>query len=427
MSNEASNEKTIQSEFAELSSLFSSSIDEDPYPYYKSLRLNHPVRKGDFLAEMGVPSMASFTPGREHHFTLTRYDDCLAIFRDPATYTNRLVGDGLGRFLGGYMLTGMDGAEHDAARALLQPCFAPRYLSAWRDRLIIPLAQDYSSRLASRGRCELVNDYALPYPVHVIYRIIGFPDEQSELEQFAAWGLKMIAGSTPNQETAETAFSAAMDASQKIYTHTLAMVQRRRAEGSEGDDLIGNLLRASYQGDALNDEQIASFIRMLLPAAAETTTRSISNLMFLLLQNPSVMEEIRADRSLVGKAITESMRLEPVAAWAARETSRDVEIRGVMIPKGSALSLCKAAAHRDEEVFDRPDAFDIHRPLRPSFGFGFGVHMCIGMHIAKMEIEACINSILDQMPQIRLDPDFPPPKLRGLQLRGPSALRLRWD
>jgi len=205
------------------------------------------------------------------------------------------------------------------------------------------------------------------------------------------------------------------------------VVSERRAEGASGDDLISRLINAEYQGRSLDDNEIATFVRTLLPAASETTTRTFGTLMSLLLQNPEVLERVRNDRSLVNKAIDEAVRFEPVATFKVRQAAKDLEIRGVAIPKGAMVQCIVTSANRDEDAFENADKFDIDRKPKPSFGFGFGPHMCIGQFVAKTEINCALNAILDLMPNIRLDPDKPGPQIVGAQLRGPHYLHVLWD
>jgi len=105
----------------------------------------------------------------------------------------------------------------------------------------------------------------------------------------------------------------------------------------------------------------------------------------------------------------------------------DVEIRGVRIPAGAALSLASGSANRDEEVFDDPDKFNIDRQQRINLGFGAGPHLCLGLQVAKTEMESMLNAILNHLPNLRLDPDAPAPKIVGAQLRGPRAINVLWD
>lgn len=401
--------------------------EEDPYPLYAALRRATPVMEGDILARFGAPSQAGNSDKRRI-FTLFRHDDILSVYRRPDVFTSGILGEGLGLFLDGLMISAMDGAEHKMTRQLLQPAFAPSVLERWQSELVEPLARGhYLEPLLPRGGAELVTAFALPYPVHVIYSIIGLPDDPEGFEQFATWGLRILVGPQRDPEAAKRAFAAAVQASQDLYAHLKPIVARRRAEGANGDDLISHLIRAEYDGRRLDDHEVTAFVRMLLPAAAETTTRTFSNLLVLLFRHPETLEAVKADRSLIRAAIDEAVRLEPVSAFAAREVQQDVTLQGVAIPKGAAVSMVTGAANRDEAVFDDPDAFNIRRKPKPAFGFGFGVHMCIGMHIAKMEIEVAVNALFDLMPRLRLDPDQPPPKIAGVRFRGPAALHVRWD
>jgi len=185
-------------------------------------------------------------------------------------------------------------------------------------------------------------------------------------------------------------------------------------------------LNAELDGETLTDAQIASFMRGVILPATETTTRTFANLLLHLLNDPITLERVRADRSLLPQAINESMRLEPVAGHLARLAARDMELDGVAIPAGAGVILSIMAAQRDERVFEDPDVFNIDRISKPIMGFGFGVHMCLGQTLAKMEIETAMNAVLD-FPNLRLDPAYPAPVMRGMLFRAPDHLRVRWD
>ena len=163
----------------------------------------------------------------------------------------------------------------------------------------------------------------------------------------------------------------------------------------------------------------------MLPAAAETTTRSFGNTLVALLERPALLARVRDDRTLVPRVINETMRWETASQFLARQATVDVEFRGVKVPAGAALSLCSGSANRDETVFDNPDEFDIDRPQRVNVGFGAGIHTCLGMPVAKIEMEAMLNAVLD-LPNLRADPDQPPARIVGAQLRGPRALHVVW-
>lgn len=412
--------------FKSVSANFGGTLD-DPMPLYREKMRTTPVMEGDILKELGVPPIFGNAKDRPV-YTLFRHADIGAVLRDQDTYTSGLIGEGLGSFMGTFMLTAMDGDYHRRMRSLLQPCFMPAVLKEWRTTLIDPVIRDqYVAPLVSRGRADLIADMGLGFPVRVIYAVLGFPDDPKGLEIFATMALKILAGPKRDPEEAIRARKEALESAQALYEHVKPLVAQRRAEGSLGNDLIGRLLRTEYQGEMLTDEQVTDFVRMLLPAAAETTTRTFGSLMVLLLERPALLAQVRDDRSLIGKAIDEAVRLEPVATFKAREASRDVEIGGVAIPAGSIVSMVVHAANRDAEVFDNPDAFDIFRRQKPSFGFGYGVHMCIGLFVAKAEIESAVNAIFDMMPNIRFDPDKPKARIKGVGLRGPGEVHVVWD
>ncbi len=417
----------IQEGFRSVSANFAGTVG-DPTPIYREKRRTDPVMKGDILEEFGVPPIFGNPRGRQV-YTLFRHAHISAVLRDNQTYLSRLIGEGLGSFVGNFMLTAMDGDYHRKMRGLLQPSFMPNVLKAWRTDLIDPVIRgEYVAPLVPRGRADLIADMGLGFPVRVIYAILGFPaDDLAGQELFAGMALKILAGPKRDPEEAVRARKEALEVSQALYDYVLPIVRARRASGAEDNSLMSRLIRSEFEGERLTDEQVTDFTRMLLPAAAETTTRTFGSLMVLLLERPELFERIRADRSLIGKAIDESMRFEPVATFKAREANRDVEIGGVQIPAGSILSMVVHSANRDEEVFENPDMFDIDRKPKPSFGFGYGVHMCIGMFVAKAEVESAVNAIFDMMPGVRFDPGRPPPEIKGVGLRGPEAVHVVWD
>jgi cytochrome P450 len=418
--------REMQKGFESITENFGGTL-EDPLPLYRAKMAEGPVMKGDILEELGVPPIFGNARGRSV-YTLFRHADVGAVLRDQDTYTSGLIGEGLGSFMGTFMLTAMDGTHHRRMRSLLQPCFMPAVLKEWRASLIDPVIRDeYVAPLVSRGRADLIADMGLGFPVRVIYAILGFPEDAKGMEVFATMALKILSGPKRDPEAAKRSRMEALEASQALHDHVLPLVAQRRADGSQGNDLIGRLLRTEHEGVMLTDEQVTDFVRMLLPAAAETTTRTFGSLMTILLDRPQLLDRVRNDRKLIGKAIDEAVRYEPVATFKAREAARDVEIAGTSIPKGSIVSMVIQTANRDADVFEEPDTFDIDRPLKPSFGFGYGVHMCIGLFIAKAEIESAVNAIFDLMPNLRIDPDKPAPKVKGVGLRGPDTVHVMWD
>ena len=351
----------------------------------------------------------------------------MAVLRDASSFTSGFIAEGLGAFFDGLILTGMDGEMHRHARALLQPVFMPDVVNRWKPKMDRIVREEYLQALASRKQADLM-DFGLQFPIRLIYSVIGFPDDDpARVRQYAAWALDILTGPQVDAEKAAIARSKAMAAARALYDAVSLSVKEVRANGAQGDDLICRLIRAEYEGRSLDDHQVTTFVRSLLPAAGETTTRTFGSLMTLLLERPDVLARVTADRSLVPKAIDEAVRFEPVATFKVRQAAKDLEIRGVKIPKGAMVQCIVSSANRDEEAFDNSETFDIDRKPKPSFGFGFGPHMCIGQFVAKTELVVAVNAVLDLLPGLRLDPSKPAPKITGAQLRGPHAVHTVWD
>jgi len=415
--------KDLAEGFAQVGALFAGN-DTDLDTIYRDHRANMPVMQGDICAELGAASFAGAT-GRPI-YTIFKHADVMKVLRDTKTYTSGILMEtGLGQFLDGLMITGLDGDEHRQLRGILQPSFTPAVMEEWRETYIRPLIQkSFIEPLVSQGKAELVSTVGVMFPIHVVYAVLGFPDDDpAALETFATKALKVLGGMANDPEAKRAAFQAF----QELYDPTLAAVQARRASGAEGSDLISRLIRAEFEGRTLNDHQITNFVRMMLPAASETTSRTFAIMMTHLFDHPQVLARLRADRSLMRKVLDESVRHDAVATFKVRETQAEVTLQDVVIPKGSIISACVSSANRDETVFDNPDVFDIDRKQMAAFGFGFGAHMCVGMWLAKVEIEEAVGQLLDLLPNLRLDPDYPRPVVRGVSLRGPDAVHVVWD
>ena len=401
--------------------------DIDLHAAYAQMRKESPVFPENFMEKLGVPSIAGVDPDRPC-YTLFKYDDVMRVMRDSTLFTSGFIAEGLGAFFDGLILTAMDGEEHKKMRNLLQPVFMPDTVNRWKaDRIDRVIREEFLEPMVADKQADLM-DFALYFPIRVIYSLIGFPEDRpEEIKQYAAWALAILKGPQVDPAKAEAAKKEAMEAVQALYGAIREVVEQRRAEGGEGDDLISRLIVADYEGESLDDHQITTFVRSLLPAAGETTTRTFGTLMTLLLERPELLARIREDRSLVNKAIDEAVRFEPVATFKVRQAAQDTEIRGVQVPKGAMVSCIVSSANRDEDAFEDADTFNIDRRQKPSFGFGFGPHMCIGQFVAKTEINCAVNAILDLMPNIRLDPSKPAPEITGAQLRGPHSLPVVWD
>ncbi|WP_313054255.1 cytochrome P450 [Pseudomonas lopnurensis] len=416
----------LQSAYAAVSETYRGT-DLDIHAVCREQRRKSPIYEGDFIAQFGVPTNAGTQQGTRPTFALFKYQDVMSVLRDADTFTSGFIAEGLGAFFDGLIILAMDGEAHRKVRALLQPAFMPESVNKWRAPIDRVMRNELVGPMVAAKKADLMQ-LGLEFPIRIMYQLMGFSSEDpSRYKQYAAWALAIVGGNQIDPNRQDEARRQAGLAVKGLYDAIAEIVVRRRTEGSHGDDVVGRLLRAEYEGRTLDDHEVITFARSLLPAATETTTRMFGSVMALLLTTPGLLERVRTDRSLVPKLMDEAVRYEPVATFKVRETAKDAEFHGVKIPRGSFVQCMVVSANRDEDVFDNPEAFDIDRRARPSFGFGFGPHMCIGQFVAKVEISCAINAVLDLLPNLRLDPDQPPPVISGAQLRGASHVHVVWD
>ena len=171
---------------------------------------------------------------------------------------------------------------------------------------------------------------------------------------------------------------------------------------------------------------LISFLRQLMNAAGDTTYRGTSILLAALLRNPDQLEAIRQDRRLIAQAIEEALRWDGPVLVQSRMAKVDTELGGKTIPAGSLLDVVAGAANRDPAVFPAPDKFDIFRKREPHYSFSRGPHLCVGQHLAKVEMTRAMHAVLDHLPNLRFDPDKPEAEIRGSMMRAPKHLFVRF-
>jgi cytochrome P450 len=216
-----------------------------------------------------------------------------------------------------------------------------------------------------------------------------------------------------------------MSDSQQVFDILEPIVAARRVEAS--DDLISVLVDAEYTDEdgvvhRLSDAEIYSFAMLLLAAGSGTTWKQLGITLAAILERPDVLAAVRDDHALIRPAIEESLRWTPTDPMFSRHVTRDAEFFGVELPQGSVIHLCLGAANRDPARWERPDEYDITRPPKPALAFGNGPHVCLGMHVARAEMNVGITALLDRLPDLRLDPDAEPPGYIGMYERGATAI-----
>jgi cytochrome P450 len=315
----------------------------------------------------------------------------------------------------GHSMIEMDEPEHKEYRSLVARAFTPKAMEEWEGGLAVPLVNRHIDSFVEQGRADLVRELTFPFPIEVISGMLGLPPE--DLERYHRWAVELIQiTGSPEQGFA---------ASQNLAEYFGRLTAERRE--TPRNDVISVLAHAEQDGLKLSDDKIIAFLQLLLPAGAETTTRSAGNLILGLLTHPDQLEAVRSDRSLLAQAIEEGLRWETSLTSVGRTAMVDTEVCGVSIPSGSAVTVSLGAANRDETRWKNPDEFDIFRDRKAHIAFGHGVHTCIGMHLARMETQVALNALLDRLPNLRLDPEATPPVILGSGLRAPTHLPVLFD
>jgi cytochrome P450 len=310
----------------------------------------------------------------------------------------------------GHTILEMDGAEHKRHRALISRAFGRRALERWERELVRPVVEACLDRFAALGEADLVRELTFPFPVSVIAGMIGLPPE--EHARFHRLAVELISIGID--------YETGVRASRELGELFAPVLAARRRE--PGDDLMSVLAHVELDGMRLSDEQIFAFLRLLAPAGAETTYRSSSNLLFGLLSDPAQLDAVRRDRALLPQAIEEGLRWECPLLSILRTATADTEVQGVPIPAGGAIAVHLGAANRDPERWPDPDRFDLFRAAKPHIAFAIGPHVCLGMHLARMETRVALTALLDRFPALRLDPDAKDVHISGLVFRAPLSL-----
>ena len=386
----------------------------DPYPRIHALMQQGSVVQGSYRSQFtDVPDVQNAgTP----QVMVLGFDAVMHVLTNPAIFTNRpAFMPSLGRSFG-ESVSVMDGADHSRYRRIFQKAFLPQIVTKWGETVVDPVVQGLMAQFIGTGKAELVEQFTHHYPFQVIYAQLELEPEQAPVfHKLAIAQLLSSIGAPQGQE-----------ASRKLGDFFVGLLQQRRAQ--PGHDLVSHLAAVEVDGQHLPDIVLISFLRQLMNAGGDTTYRGTSALLAGLLTHPDQLEAVRADRNLIPQAIDEALRWEGPVSSTLRYASQDAEIDGVTIPEGTLINLVLASANRDPRKFVDPDRFDIFRERKyRAVPFASGPHVCIGQHLAKVEMTRAMNALLDHLPNLRLDPDMPPPQLIGHILRAPEHIHVRFD
>ena len=392
----------------------------DPYPRYDELRETGPVHEGAISQIFGIDGPDTLTWSDRRQFSCYDWETVDTVLRDAETFSSQWYEPTLGVVIGRSMIQ-MGGPEHRRNRALVQPSFTRREMEIWRKRWVQPAVDRIlDSVIECGGSVDLYAELCAKVPNFTISSSFGVaPENVAHFHELAVTAASPV-GTVEDR----------VDAANEIAAYLERVIERRRAE--PGDDLIGLLCDVEIEDPEdgsrhhLDDDEILAFARLMLPAGSGTTYRGLGCLLFALLESGE-LDRVRDDRALLDAAIEESLRWEQPLTAVSRLVTRDTELAGVALPGGSVVHACLGAANHDPARWDDPHRFDLDRPPQPHASFGSGPHLCVGMHLARMEMRTAMNAILDRLPGLRLDPGAERPWVTGLMFRMPTAVPVLFD
>ena len=318
-----------------------------------------------------------------------------------------------------------DPPEHMRVRKVLAALLTPSKVRAM-EPLIRATCETLVNRFAERGTADIIADLAAPMPVAVIGSLSGMPDQYHA--QFAAYSEAFMLRTDADQRKVEAAKAvvAQFDAVARD------VIRQRQASTHRPDDVLTGLIESrDADGKPLSEDKILTHMtKDVIVGGTETTKHLIGNLFYNLCTTPGAYERVRADRSLVPVAVEETLRLDGPVQIMFRVPKVDVEIRGCPIPAGATVAVGYASANRDEDVFKDPDVFSLERSdvkAKPHFGFGHGIHLCVGAGLARLETVWALNSVLNRAARMEVIPGFQYRRVKFFVMRGPESVNVRFE
>jgi cytochrome P450 len=386
----------------------------DPYPFYHRLRATDPMH---------------LTPLGFH--VASRHGDIATILRDKRfgkdfagrmsrRYGPQILEEPVYRSMRHWMLQ-QDPPDHTRLRGLVVRAFTARRVEDMRPR-IQQVVDEIIDRVESRGRMDLIADFAFRLPVTVICDMLGIPAEDREIFFTSSRSGGRLLDPVPLSR-AEIEQHNASNLAAAEYFHGLFELRRREP----GDDLTTQLVQAEEHGSKLSNEELTANIILLFGAGHETTVNLIGNGLLALHRNPDQLRLLVDDPSLVAAAVEELLRYDSSVQVTGRTTLEDVDdIGGIPLAKGQSIICLLGSANRDPAVYADPDRLDIRRADVRPLSFGGGIHYCLGAQLARIEGEIAISTLLRRLPNLRLDDADHPDWRQTFVLRGLNTLPASW-
>lgn len=314
-----------------------------------------------------------------------------------------------------------DPPEHTQLRRLVMHQFTPQRIAGMQGQI----EQVVNALLDARKQqhqLDLVQDFAYPLPVTIICRLLGVPPEDEP--RFQGWSSALVRTLDPTESLSEAEVQQAAQSRTQMREYMQRLSETRRAHPQ--DDVFSGLVAGDDPNGRLSEPDLLATMQLLLIAGHETTVNLITNSMLALLRHPEVFDQLRRKPTLVIPTVEEVLRYDPPVQFRTRTTLTAVQIAGVTIPQGAAVSLLLAAGSRDPARFVDPDRFWPERDDNEHPGFGGGDHYCIGAPLARREAVTALKALTRRLDAPRLVSD-PPPYRRNAALRGPERLQIAFE
>jgi cytochrome P450 len=366
---------------------------ENPFPFYKRLREEAPIT---FNPVLGM-------------WLVSRYSDIIEVLEDSDRFSSvSTVEQGQNLTPEARAILGpgplveatpinLDPPAHTRLRRFLQPQFAPPRIARLESR-VRQLANALIDGFIQDRRVDFVERFSSPFPLQALLVLIGVPlEDMAKIKRWTADLLGLCFAQIPPEAQPSMAHGVV-----EFRAYCRQLLERARREPA--DDLITGLVNTQADGEPLTEEEFLSLIVALLGGGHESTASQLPLIMKHLLLEPERWRAVREDRALVSKAVEEGMRVEGVAAGMIRTATRDVEVGGVLLPKGARLFLLHSSGNHDEMQFKDPERFDPGRDNLLHLTFSRGIHFCSGAPFARMEMRVALEQFLERLPELRLVP-----------------------
>lgn len=352
-------------------------------------------------------------------YAAARYEDAAAILKDPQRFSSEALAvtaepAWLGPNPVARSMLSMDPPRHTQLRALINRAFGPAGM-ARLEAQVRQVSEELAEAAVSQGEVELVDAFTFVLPRNIIGAMLGL--DPSTFSEFKRWSMNM---GLISSATTQAQYEEIRSVVREMKDYLTAVIQERRRR--PGEDMVSDLLRAEVDGQKLTDEQLLSFLFLLLPAGMETTTQLLGNSIVTLAQYPEHLELMRADKAHIPRFIEEVLRYESPTQLSFRMAMQDVELAGTKVPAGTLVLGVIGSANRDERVFEQPDRFLPGRDKgNQHLSFGYGVHFCLGAQLARMEARLGLEALVSRISGFRLrSPEIQ--WMPGFTMHGPAVL-----